>query len=277
MLVLLIVPTVLLILGSYHGLMQVLYRAGLIRSTGFLGLEYYQGLTLHGVINALVFTTFFEVAFGYVVVAYFLRQQLRRGGDLAGRRADARRHADGRVRHADRQRLGAVHVLPAAQGQPALLHRRDVAGGGIVDSVLPVDPRCISAGGGRTRGARRRSAVVGMLATFTVWFLATLPLAYEVIVQLIPWSLGWTPTVNVVLARTLFWFFGHPLVYFWLLPAYVMFYVMLPAIAGGKLYSDAAGRLAFMLFIVLLGAGGPAPPVRRSRASTAATSGCTAG
>ena len=32
-----------------------------------------------------------------------------------------------------------------------------------------------------------------------------------------------------MLARTLFWFFGHPLVYFWLLPAYVMFYVMLPS------------------------------------------------
>ena len=54
-----------------------------------------------------------------------------------------------------------------------------------------------------------------------------------------------------MLARTLFWFFGHPLVYFWLLPAYVMYYVMLPAIAGGKLYSDDAGRLVFMLFIVL--------------------------
>ena len=72
-LLLIIIPTVLLVLGSYNGLMQVLYRAGLIRS-GVLGLQYYQGLTLHGVINALVFTTFFEVAFGYVVVAYFLRQ-----------------------------------------------------------------------------------------------------------------------------------------------------------------------------------------------------------
>src|ERR1043166_3317468 len=60
-----IFPMVLLILGIYHGLMQVLYRAGMIRSAQFLGLSYFQGLTLHGVVNAIVFTTFFAVAFGY--------------------------------------------------------------------------------------------------------------------------------------------------------------------------------------------------------------------
>ena len=65
---LLVVATVLLVLGIYDGLLQVLYRAGVIRSAAFLGLEYYQGLTLHGVVNAIVFTTFFEVAFGYAVV-----------------------------------------------------------------------------------------------------------------------------------------------------------------------------------------------------------------
>jgi len=42
-LVLLILPTVLLVLGVYHGLLQVLYRGGLIKATSFLGLEYYQG------------------------------------------------------------------------------------------------------------------------------------------------------------------------------------------------------------------------------------------
>jgi cytochrome c oxidase subunit 1 len=57
--------------------------------------------------------------------------------------------------------------------------------------------------------------------------------------------------VNVVLSRTLFWFFGHPLVYFWLLPTYVLYYTMLPRLAGGKLYSDFAGRFTFLTFIVL--------------------------
>src|SRR5580765_6032189 len=69
-------PMVLLILGIYHGLLQVLYRAGIIRSSQFLGLEYFQGLTLHGVVNAIVFTTFFAVAFGYAVIRYYLRRPL---------------------------------------------------------------------------------------------------------------------------------------------------------------------------------------------------------
>src|SRR3954466_5196095 len=72
----LIFPTVLLILGIYHGLMQVLYRAGFIRSRSMFGLEYFQGLTLHGVVNAIVFTTFFAVAFGYAVVRFYLQRPL---------------------------------------------------------------------------------------------------------------------------------------------------------------------------------------------------------
>lgn len=68
--------------------------------------------------------------------------------------------------------------------------------------------------------------------------------------MLLPWSLGLVDEVNVMLARTLFWFFGHPLVYFWLLPAYVMYYVFMPKMVGGKLYSDMAGRLVFMMFVV---------------------------
>ena len=71
-----IFPVALLTLGIYHGLMQVLYRSGMIHRSQFLGLEYYQGLTLHGVVNALVFTTFFAVAFGYAVVRFYLGRPL---------------------------------------------------------------------------------------------------------------------------------------------------------------------------------------------------------
>src|SRR5947209_18683087 len=72
----LIFPVALLVLGIYHGLMQVLYRAGIIHADRFLGLSYFQGLTLHGVVNAIVFTTFFAVAFGYAIVRFYLRRPL---------------------------------------------------------------------------------------------------------------------------------------------------------------------------------------------------------
>ena len=94
-------------------------------------------------------------------------------------------------------------------------------------------------------------AVLGTLVNFTIWFVCTLAVAYEVLVLLLPWAMGWKATVNVTLARTLFWFFGHALVYFWLLPSYVMFYTILPKVAGGKLFSDLAGRIAFFGFLIL--------------------------
>jgi cytochrome c oxidase subunit 1 len=71
-----LIPIILLILGIYHGLMQVLYRAGIIRSVDFLGITYYQGLTLHGVVNAIVLTTFFAVAFGNAIIVYFLKRNI---------------------------------------------------------------------------------------------------------------------------------------------------------------------------------------------------------
>ena len=91
----------------------------------------------------------------------------------------------------------------------------------------------------------------GYAATIIVWLLATIGVAAEMLLQLIPWSLGWRATVDPVLARMLFWWFGHPLVYFWLLPAYVVWYALLPPAAGGKLFSEPLGRLVFAMFILL--------------------------
>ncbi|HUI26783.1 MAG TPA: cbb3-type cytochrome c oxidase subunit I [Candidatus Kryptonia bacterium] len=247
-LLLIIVPTVLLVIGIYFGVLQVLARAGLVQS-GALGIGYYQGLTLHGVVNAIVFTTMFEVAFGYAVVAYFLRRNFHAGATWLAFAL----MLIGTLMAAFAMLSGSASVLytfyPPLKASPLFYIGATLL---VVGSWVPFFQWIAAYLAWRREHAGRKTplAVVGMLATFTVWLLATLPLAYEVIVQLIPWSLGLTSTVNVVLARTLFWFFGHPLVYFWLLPAYVMFYVSLPQLAGGKLYSDPAARLAFMLFIV---------------------------
>jgi cytochrome c oxidase subunit 1 len=53
------IPIALLSIGIYHGLMQTVYRSGVLQQSSFAKLDYYQGLTLHGVINAVVLTTFF--------------------------------------------------------------------------------------------------------------------------------------------------------------------------------------------------------------------------
>jgi cytochrome c oxidase subunit 1 len=87
--------------------------------------------------------------------------------------------------------------------------------------------------------------------TMTLWQICTLGIAAEMLVLVIPWTLGIVPGIDVQLARTLFWFTGHPLVYFWLLPAYIAWYGLVPKQAGGKLFSDTMARFAFWLFLFL--------------------------
>ncbi|MGB8341045.1 MAG: cbb3-type cytochrome c oxidase subunit I [Chthoniobacterales bacterium] len=245
----LVFPMVLLILGIYHGLMQVLYRSGIIRRREVFDLEYFQGLTLHGVINAIVFTTFFAVAFGYAVIRFHLRRPL----NMKVAWLSFALMIVGTLLAAAAILSGQATVLytfyPPLRAHPAFY----------VGLVLVVVGSWIAflnwlppyfAWKREHPGEKMPLAVVGIFATFIVWVIATIPVAIEIIFMLIPWSMGWVPTVNVPLARMLFWFFGHPLVYFWLLPAYVMYYTMLPKLAGGKLYSDFAGRLTFLWLVL---------------------------
>src|SRR5699024_10936133 len=89
-------------------------------------------------------------------------------------------------------------------------------------------------------------AVINMV----MWQNATLGVAAAMLLQFIPWSLGMTDTIDVLVSRTLFWYFGHPLVYFWLLPAYMAWYTIIPKIIGGKIFSDSLARLSFILLLL---------------------------
>ncbi len=246
----LLLPLLLTLFGVYHGVLQVLYRAGIIQDVSFLGIGYYQGLTAHGVINAIVLTTFFAVAFGHAVIS----QYLDHGVSMAGAWVGFVLMVGGTL----------VAAYPIFTGQANVLYTfyapmkaHPLFYFGVVFLVVGSWVSFWAWIPGYLRWRKSHPAqktplaAVGIFATFIIWQICTLPVAYEVIVQLIPWSLGWTPGVNVVLSRLLFWFFGHPLVYFWLLPAYVMYYTIMPRLAGGKLYSDFYGRFVFMSFIVL--------------------------
>lgn len=83
-----------------------------------------------------------------------------------------------------------------------------------------------------------------------LWLWASLGVAIEVLTQLIPWALGWIDTIDAGLARTLFAWTLHPIVYFWLIPAYTAFYCLVPKQAGGYLFSDEMARAAFIVMVV---------------------------
>lgn len=243
------IPVGLLIVGIGGGLLQALMRAGIIRADSALGLEYYQGLTLHGIINAIVFTTFFAVAFGNALVSYALKMRL----NMKVAWISNILMLVGTLMVAVMVFAGEASVLytfyPPLKANPVFYAGLAlfVVGSWVAFwNWIPMYLRWRR----ENPGEKTPLAVVGIFTTFIIWQICTIPVAYEVLVLLLPWSLGWTDTINVELSRTLFWFFGHPLVYFWLLPAYVMYYSMLPKLAGGKLYSDLAGRVVFMLFVI---------------------------
>ncbi|MCB9256685.1 MAG: cbb3-type cytochrome c oxidase subunit I [Chitinophagales bacterium] len=246
----LIFPIALLTLGIYNGLLQTLYRSGVIKSNSFLGIEYYQGLTLHGVINAIVLTTFFAVAFGNVIMVFHLKKQLNKFTNILS----ISLMLIGTLMAALAMLSGKASVLytfyAPLMAHPAFYLGLALAVVGSWVAFFGWIPLYLS---WRKENPDKKTplAVWGNLANFTIWFFASLSVAVEILFFLLPWSLGWIEGINVELTRTLFWFFGHPLVYFWLLPAYIMYYTILPGEAGGKLYSDKAGRIVFALFIIL--------------------------
>ncbi|NBC03207.1 MAG: cytochrome C oxidase subunit I [Bacteroidetes bacterium] len=246
---LIIIPMVLLFIGVYGGLMQTLFRAGIIQSDPFMGGDYYKGLTIHGVLNAIVFTTFFAVALGNALIPYSLKMNLNTkvawtSGILM---------LVGSIMAGVVMLMGEATVLytfyPPLKAHPLFYVGLTLLVVGSWVAFFNWIPMYLK-WRRENPGEKTPLTVVGMFTTFIVWLIATISVAVEILFMLLPWSLGLIDEVNVMLARTLFWFFGHPLVYFWLLPAYVMYYSFMPKLADGKLYSDMAGRLVFMMFVV---------------------------
>lgn len=99
-------------------------------------------------------------------------------------------------------------------------------------------------------GATVPLAMFGNVAGAYLWAWTSVGAAAEILVLILPASLGLTDTINAGLARVLFSWTLHAIVYFWLMPAYIAFYTIVPRAIGGRLYSDTMGRVAFVLFLV---------------------------
>lgn len=236
-------------IAAAMAMMQAISRANLelpYRSARM----YYMSVTAHGVLMALVFTTFFIMALGYVVAR-------KENGTLALPRLAWVAWSTATLGVV----LAVVPILsfkasvlytfyPPLQAHPAFyigLTLVVIGSWGWAAEMVVAWRRAR-----RARGDRPVSlAMHATAANAMLWILATLGVAAEMLFQLIPWSLGLLSKIDPLLARTLFWYFGHPLVYFWILPAYTIWYTVLPREAGGKLFSEPLGRMAFVILLVL--------------------------
>lgn len=249
----LVIAVLALFIGSLFGPLQALNWGGidLYPSLTNLGIKsYYQGLTIHGVLNAVIWTTFFIMAFLTFNVVYGLKKNLTLP---ALNWAGFWLMVIGLVMAAFYILTNQATVLytfyPPLQA-PWLFYLALALV--VVGSWLEGWGFIATYRAWRKEHAGERTPLIALMAliTFVIWQLATIGVAIEVLALLIPWAAGLTQGIDVELARTFFWWFGHPLVYFWLLPAYISWYAYLPRQAGGKLFSETLSRLAFWLFLL---------------------------
>jgi cytochrome c oxidase subunit 1 len=238
--------------GVLTGLFQALEHAGVDAYPRMpIVKSYYHSLTLHGVLNVLVWTTFFICGFVPFIATRALGRPLASGALAWG---TFWLMLVGLVMAAIPLVGNAATVMftfyPPLRAHWAFYVGLTlvVVGTWLVTLNLSLTWRAWRR---RNPGARTPLAAFMSLVTFAMWTIASLGLAAEMLVMLIPWSLGLIGGTDPLLARVLFWFSGHPIVYFWLLPAYVSWYTLAPRQAGGQLFSDPLARTSFILFLVL--------------------------
>jgi len=244
-------------IGGLFGMIQALHRTGVFR--GFISsVQYYDVLTGHGVLLALVFTTFFIVG----LYQWGVSRSLEREPEnmtftwtwfwvmTVGTTLTAAAILGGLVPGSGMSAAVLYTFYPPLQAHPLFYIG---AAGLVVGSWL--------AGVDWFRSFRlwRKEhpddsiplQTYMVLFTWLMWYVCSIGVALEVVVLLIPWSMGFVTNIDPLLPRTLFWYFGHAVVYFWLLPAYFVWYSILPKLSGGRLFSDSLTRIVFIFFLLL--------------------------
>lgn len=233
--------------ASLLGFYQVVERSGLLAVLKSPTL-YFASVSTHGVLMAFVLTTFFIMGFGYHTAAN-TGADFHRGAAWAGFWTAA----VGTLLAALPLLAGKASVLftfyPPMQANPLFyIGATLLVVGSWVWCVLMV----MAASGWKRAhpGATMPLPLFATAANAILWLWSSVGVALEVVFQLLPWSLGLVDTIDVGLARTLFSWTLHPIVYFWLIPSYIALYCFVPPAAGGKLFSEELARTAFVLILI---------------------------
>jgi cytochrome c oxidase subunit I len=245
-----ILSMVAVVVGGLLGPFQTFRRAPSLRWEIPIFSYYYQALSLHGVLNGLVFTTFFIVGISYFVTQRSLQRKLVSiplawvalgmmtvGLLMAGWALIA----------------GEANVLYTFYA-PMIAHPLFYLGLTlvVVGSWLGGVNIFLTYAAWKkdNPGKAVPLAVFATVANFIMWIICTLGVAVEILFFLLPLSLGMVATTDPQVTRILFWFMGHPLVYFWLIPAYISWYTMMPRQNGVSIFSDNLGRLSFLMLMI---------------------------
>lgn len=242
-----------LLIGVLIGPLQALNYAGInVYENPILKAllkSYYQGLSLHGVLNALVFTQFF-------ISGWLLYLPAR---DM-GVRINMKFAWGTYIMMTVGLLVAAVPLLlnkatllytfyPPMEGHWAFYLGATVM---VAASLLVALQVILTWVGWKKANPGKVTPLVTFMsvALWMMWLVCSLGLVSESFFVLIPWIFGLRPGVDPLIAKTLFWWTGHAIVYFWLLPAYISWYAFLPKQAGGRIISEPLTRLTFVMFLL---------------------------
>lgn len=237
------------LIGTLMGVLQVFIRNDALQLPAWL--DYYQILTAHGVLLALIYTTFF-------IFAFFITGMSKSLGSFGPK---VRLFSWIGLWVTLLGTIMATVMIIAGEASVLYTFYAPMKANGFyyVGLALVIVGTWISSFAlvghymvWRRNNKGQLSPLFAFMTVTTIvlWIIACLGVVATVLFQYIPWAFGWTDTINVELSRSLFWYFGHPLVYFWLLPAYIAWYTIVPKLLGVKVFSDSLARLAFVLFIL---------------------------
>jgi cytochrome c oxidase subunit 1 len=244
------VAFVTFLLAALMGLYQVAERSGLFPKIEHIEL-YYRSVSSHGVIMGFVLTTFFIMGFGYWIAHTTLKIPLWGGKRLGW--VGFIISFGGTAVAAVMLLMGEASIMytfyPPLKANPIFYFGATFL---IVGSWVWCLQMVMTMNVWKKQnpGEPVPLAMYAMTANAILWFITSLGVASEVLFMLIPWSLGWIDRIDVGLARTLFSWTLHAIVYFWLIPAYIAFYTLIPKAAGGKLFSDEFSRISILMLLV---------------------------
>ncbi|WP_208590601.1 cbb3-type cytochrome c oxidase subunit I [Gracilibacillus suaedae] len=243
-----------LLIGGLLGLIQGLERAGLYSLPG--GFNYYQVLTAHGLLLLVVFTATFTIGYQLANLSHSFNGLLLKVRKMIWMGIAFK--VVGVVLTVTMIVLGEASVLytfyPPLAAHPVFYIGLVL----IVLGIWSVDFGVfINYRHWRRENPGQPTPILAFFAmgVFVLWFFASLGVTIEVF-MIIPWVLGWVETINVMVTRTLFWWFGHTLVNIWYLVAISAWYIIVPKIAGGKHFNEKLIRLVVILLVVLNIPGG---------------------
>ncbi|MCK5810856.1 MAG: cbb3-type cytochrome c oxidase subunit I [Cocleimonas sp.] len=237
-------------LAALMGVYQVAERSGMFPKIEFIEL-YYRSVSSHGVIMGFVLTTFFIMGFGYWIIHTTLKRPIW-GGERMGWTGFGI-SLGGTALAAILLFAGEASVMytfyPPLKANPLFYVGATLL---VVGSWVWCLQMVMSMNAWKKEniGEPVPLAMYAMTANAILWFITSLGVASEILFQLLPWSLGIIETIDVGLARTLFSWTLHAIVYFWLIPAYIAFYTLVPKAAGGTLFSDEISRISILMLLV---------------------------